>query len=269
MTLPDYSRTSIEKGSLPGWIKWAPLPVRSQYRKLREARQAPALTGNHLSATKIQLARDAGHQKRKFVGGSAKRAVDIIVASTALLVAAPMMLIVAAAVRCSMGGPVLFAQHRVGLNGHLFLCYKFRTMVLDGDEVLQRHFETNPAAAVEWRTTCKLTNDPRVTWLGLALRKASLDELPQLINVLRGDMSCVGPRPVVPTEIEQYGANQKDYFSVLPGITGLWQCSGRSKLSYSDRVALDVYYARNWSLWLDLRIMLRTVPALLRFDQSA
>ena len=211
----------------------------------------------------------ADPERRSFIGGSHKRMVDVVVAGLALVLAAPIMLIVAAAIYLTMGGPVMFAQRRVGWGGKHFDCLKFRTMVKDSDAVLKHYLATNPEAAREWYATCKLADDPRVTSLGHLLRKSSLDELPQLINILRGDMSCVGPRPVVPTEIEKYGEHQDAYLASLPGLTGSWQCSGRSTLDYADRVALDVAYARNWSLALDFNIMLRTVPALLRFRQSA
>jgi exopolysaccharide production protein ExoY len=203
------------------------------------------------------------------IGGNAKRAMDIALALIALVLAAPIMLLVAAAIRSSMGGPVLFSQERVGWGGRPFRCLKFRTMVTNGDEVLRRHLAADAEAKREWEATCKLADDPRVTRLGLLLRKSSLDELPQIVNILRGEMSCVGPRPVVPREIERYGALKDAYLDARPGLTGLWQTSGRSKLSYQDRVELDAEYARTWSLLLDVRIILRTIPALLKFDQSA
>jgi exopolysaccharide production protein ExoY len=211
----------------------------------------------------------ATRYRGQHLGGSTKRVLDLVVAAIALVLALPIMMMVALAVRIWMGGPVIFAQPRVGLDGQLFRCFKFRTMLADGDAVLKRYLDANPAAAQEWQSTCKLSHDPRVTPLGHLLRKSSLDELPQLINILRGEMSCVGPRPVVATEIEKYGANTGAYTCALPGLTGLWQCSGRSKLNYEERVALDVLYANNWSLRLDLWIMLRTIPAVLKFDQSA
>lgn len=204
-----------------------------------------------------------------YVGGLGKRLLDIILASTALVLAAPIMLIVAACIRSTMGGPVLFSQDRVGFNGVLFRCWKFRTMVTNADEVLREHLAKCPDSAREWETTCKLSRDPRITSLGQILRKSSLDELPQIFNILRGEMSCVGPRPVVPREIEKYGTHKSDYLRALPGLTGLWQCRGRSQLSYEDRVELDVQYVRSWSMAMDLRIIVLTVPALLRFNQSA
>ncbi len=142
-------------------------------------------------------------------------------------------------------------------------------MASNSDELLERHLAANPAAAREWRANCKLAHDPRVTPLGHLLRKSSLDELPQLFNVLRGEMSLVGPRPIVPGEIVRYGRHIGAYLSVRPGITGLWQVRGRNSVSYRARVARDRYYARHWSLKLDLALMLKTIPAVLKFDQTS
>jgi exopolysaccharide production protein ExoY len=203
------------------------------------------------------------------IGGRAKRVVDIALAATALALSLPLMLLVAIAVKATMGGPVMFSQHRIGRSGVPFRCYKFRTMVSNGEEVLRKHLAADPKAAIEWRETCKLLRDPRVTPLGNILRKSSLDELPQLLNILRGEMSCVGPRPVIPGELARYGDNAGAYLSSRPGLTGLWQTCGRSKLGYSDRVALDVHYANNWSLWLDFSIIIKTIPAVLNFNESA
>ena len=203
------------------------------------------------------------------LGGPAKRAMDIAIASLALVLVCPLMLMLVVLVHLSMGGPAFFAHRRVGRNGKVFRCYKFRTMVTNGDEVLQQYLAANPHAAVEWAMARKLQNDPRVTALGRLLRKSSLDELPQLINILRGEMSCVGPRPVTLDELERYGAHAPDYLSTRPGLTGLWQVSGRSSLSYEDRVALDSTYVRNWSLWLDIVLMLKTIPAVINAKTAA
>ncbi len=206
---------------------------------------------------------------RGATGGRLKRLMDLSIALTTLLLLAPLLGLAALAIRLTLGGPVLYRQLRVGLGGRTFLCYKFRTMVLDADEVLRRHLESNPEAEAEWLATQKLKNDPRVTPLGHLLRKSSIDELPQLLNVLRGDMSCVGPRPIVVSEIERYGAYAHEYMSARPGLTGLWQVSGRNQLPYRDRVALDRVYVRRWSLALDLMILLRTIPAVLRSDETS
>ena len=203
------------------------------------------------------------------VGGHSKRVFDILVASAALLLLAPLMLMLAGAIKLLMGGEVLYRHRRVGFAGKFFSCLKFRTMVSNGDEVLERHFKTNPAAAEEWRRTRKLANDPRITPYGYFLRKTSLDELPQLFNILRGEMSCVGPRPIVAEELHFYGDNAVDYFLARPGITGLWQVSGRSLATYEERVAFDLEYVRKWTLFEDVVILARTIPAVMNTEQAA
>jgi exopolysaccharide production protein ExoY len=203
------------------------------------------------------------------VGGVAKRIVDIVLATAVLVVAAPVMLMVAALIRICMGGPVIFGQQRLGFNGRVFTCYKFRSMAVDAGELLRRHLAADPSAAREWAETQKLRNDPRIGRLGQVLRKSSLDELPQLFNVLRGDMSLIGPRPIVIDEIWRYGRNAHAYFSARPGLTGMWQTSGRNRVSYAARVARDRYYVRRWSLRLDLVLLIKTVPTVLNFDLTA
>lgn len=203
------------------------------------------------------------------IGGAGKRIADIAIALICAILVLPLIVGVAIAVRLSMGGPVIYRHRRVGFGGRHFDCLKFRTMVANGDEVLARHLAANPAAAEEWRQNRKLTNDPRVTRLGSVLRKSSLDELPQLLNILRGEMSCVGPRPVAPEELERYGVHVQEYLRARPGITGSWQVSGRSSVSYGDRIRLDAEYVRGWWFGTDVLILLRTVPALLKMDQAA
>lgn len=203
------------------------------------------------------------------LGGRTKRLVDVLVALSALIVLAPMMLFLAALIRVTTGSNPIFAHERMGFGGRSFRCYKFRTMRPESDEILKRHLASNPQAADEWKRTRKLMNDPRINCLGNVLRKSSIDELPQLINVLKGDMSLVGPRPVVASELELYGRRAKHYFASRPGITGLWQVSGRSRVGYSTRVAMDSLYVRSWSPWLDAEILLKTIPAVTKFDQTA
>jgi exopolysaccharide production protein ExoY len=201
------------------------------------------------------------------VGGTLKRSLDIIVSLAGLILLGPLLLVVALLTYLSMGRPVIFAHERVGFDGKNFKCYKFRTMVNDAGAKLAVYLSQHPFAAEEWRICHKLKNDPRVTPLGLLLRKASVDELPQLINVLRGDMSCVGPRPVPRDELLRYRRSARYYRRVRPGLTGLWQVSGRSKTTYAYRVALDRTYVRSWSFWLDIKIILKTVPAVFRFHE--
>ena len=202
------------------------------------------------------------------LGGAWKRALDITVALCALVVLAPIMVLVAILIVVTMGRPIVFVQQRVGFGRTMFGCFKFRTMVPDAQERLTRYLAENPEAALLWHETQKLRHDPRITWLGHVLRKSSLDELPQLFNVLRGEMSCVGPRPVIATELGRYGAHAADYLSAKPGLTGMWQVGGRSTTSYAHRVNCDRYYVRRWSLMLDVVIMLRTIPAVMRFRDS-
>jgi lipopolysaccharide/colanic/teichoic acid biosynthesis glycosyltransferase len=161
------------------------------------------------------------------------------------------------------GGRPVFSHSRVGKDGRIFHCYKVRTMVLNAEERLEEILKNEPAAAKEWAEDFKLRNDPRITRIGRFLRKTSLDELPQLWNVLRGDMSLVGPRPVTEPEMQLYGRDAGAYCSVSPGVTGIWQVSGRNSLSFDERVALDNYYATHLSLREDLRILFMTVPAVL------
>lgn len=209
-------------------------------------------------------ARSVGNDRSsRAIGGVAKRAFDMIVAALFLLTFSPLLLLVAAAVRLGSPGPVLFGHTRVGHDGRPFRCWKFRSMVTDGDAVLEAHFASNPGARAEWEATRKLKDDPRVTPLGRVMRAYSVDELPQFFNVLLGDMSLVGPRPVVVEELERYGPAAAAYLAARPGLTGLWQISGRSDTSYGQRVALDSRYAAEWSLALDARILLRTVPVVL------
>lgn len=191
-----------------------------------------------------------------------KRLIDLCCATIGLMVFGPAMLFTALAIWRG-GGPVLFRQQRIGRGGAIFNCLKFRTMCVDAEQRLMEHLAQNPEAAREWHQRKKLSHDPRVTGLGRFLRKSSLDELPQLLNVLRGDMSIVGPRPIVHDEIEKYGQHFQTYCSVLPGITGLWQISGRSNVSYDERVRLDVEYVQTWSVATDIKIIAKTVPAVL------
>jgi lipopolysaccharide/colanic/teichoic acid biosynthesis glycosyltransferase len=195
-------------------------------------------------------------------------AVNAALALFILVFCAPLMVLTALAIYVYDGGPPLFAHRRVGREGRGFRCLKFRSMAVDAESRLERLLASDPAARREWEADHKLRRDPRVTPLGRILRKTSLDELPQLINVLRGEMNLVGPRPVVQAEACKYGHRFVHYCAVRPGITGLWQVSGRNNTSYGRRVALDVLYTRRKSLRLDLAILLRTVPAVLMRDGS-
>lgn len=192
-----------------------------------------------------------------------KRLMDIFVALVALFLFSPLMILIFIAMKVSDPGPTIFRHVRVGKEGKRFECLKFRTMVVNADRALKEHLQKDERARREWDESQKLTNDPRITNVGYFLRKTSLDELPQLINVLKGDMSIVGPRPIVDAEMCRYGDNIKYYLAARPGITGLWQVSGRSNCSYAERVAIDTKYVRSWTIGMDISIMFRTVPAVL------
>jgi Undecaprenyl-phosphate galactose phosphotransferase WbaP len=192
-----------------------------------------------------------------------KRMTDVAVSTLALALTLPLLLAIAMAVRCTSRGPALFGHRRIGRHGRPFVAWKFRTMRADADVVLREHLARDPAARREWERDLKLRDDPRVTRVGRWLRRLSLDELPQLWNVLRGEMSVVGPRPIVEKEVGLYGETFRLLALVRPGITGLWQVSGRNDLGYEERVTLDRFYVRHWSTCLDVYILARTVVALL------
>jgi exopolysaccharide production protein ExoY len=196
-------------------------------------------------------------------GGKAKRIFDVIVASITLFVFLPLFVFVILLLKLTDPGPVIFCHVRVGQGGRRFACLKFRSMVADSDKVLKSLLESDPVARMEWERSQKLTNDPRITTVGKFLRQSSLDELPQLINVIRGDMSLVGPRPVVPTEVGRYGDKLGLYLQARPGITGIWQVSGRNDCGYDQRIEMDANYVRNWRLSADIVILTRTLGAVI------
>jgi exopolysaccharide production protein ExoY len=207
-------------------------------------------------------------KQEKPLGGSAKRLFDLMISFSGILLYGPALLILVCLIYLTMGRPIFFSHERIGLRGRTFKCYKFRTMVNDARQKLEIYLRDNPAAMAEWEACHKLKNDPRITALGSLLRKSSLDELPQLINILRGDMSLVGPRPVTLDELSRYKKSARYYAKVRPGLTGLWQVRGRSSTTYQSRVALDRAYVVNWSIWLDIRILIETIPAVFRFHET-
>ncbi len=192
-----------------------------------------------------------------------QRVLDMSVATLLLFILAPVFALLTLAVWINDGGPAFYGQTRIGRHGRSFRCWKFRSMVTDSDAVLAKVLALSAEARAEWARDHKLRSDPRITWIGRFLRSSSLDELPQIWNVLRGEMSLVGPRPIVVAEVGRYGARFHDYCTCRPGITGLWQVSGRNDTSYRRRVAIDAVYARRATLWLDLSILARTIPAVL------
>ncbi|MDD5599891.1 MAG: undecaprenyl-phosphate galactose phosphotransferase WbaP [Victivallaceae bacterium] len=192
-----------------------------------------------------------------------KKATDCCLALLIFLTALPVMLLCAIIIKLTSRGPAIYKARRLGLHGKPFAVYKFRTMRVGADKQLEACLENNPAAQKEWQENFKLKKDPRVTWFGAFLRRCSLDELPQLFNVLKGEMSLIGPRPIVESELKQYADKYEMIASIKPGITGLWQVSGRSELDYGERVELDSYYLMNWNIWLDIFILMKTVKEVL------
>jgi len=184
---------------------------------------------------------------------------DYLLTLGGLVVVLPLLWIIGICVFCSNPGSVIYKHKRVGKNGKPFYCYKFRTMGNNAQAELERILEENPLAQAEWEISYKLKDDPRVTRIGGFLRRTSLDELPQVFNVLKGEMSLVGPRPIVRAELEKYGEYQAEYLAVTPGITGYWQVNGRSDTTYEERVQMDLWYIYNWSLWLDIKLLWKTI----------
>jgi Undecaprenyl-phosphate galactose phosphotransferase WbaP len=193
-----------------------------------------------------------------------RRILDVSVAVAGLIFLMPLLIVVAILVKLQDGGPIFFAQPRLGRAGKVFQCWKFRTMVVDAQARLDELLAHNPAARREWQRDHKLKADPRITALGAFLRKSSIDEIPQLWNVIMGEMSIVGPRPIVRAEIPRYASRFEHYCRVKPGLTGLWQISGRNDTTYRRRVAMDSLYVRRRTILMDLQIIVATVPAVLR-----
>lgn len=218
----------------------------------------------------VRLFREPLSEIEKFI----KRSSDIAISILAILVLLPLWLVVSILIKRDSKGQVLFRQERVGMDGRIFLCYKFRTMEADSEDLLHREaYQKNiggesdaNAGNAEDPVFGKVKNDPRVTRFGKSLRRSSFDELPQILNVLNGDMSIVGPRPPIPYEVEEYDIWHRKRLDMKPGITGLWQVSGRNRLTFEEMVKIDLFYIENWSLWLDLKIIVLTLPAILRGD---
>lgn len=238
-------------------------PALQQHTDIQSTSASAENTSFLLSSSSAEPVIAHAISSREPHGDPSGRFLDLVVASLLLLFMLPLMGACALAVGLGGGGAVLFRHTRVGRDGREFQCLKFRTMVRDSDAVFQQILKSDRKAREEWLAVQKLRNDPRVTFCGRFLRRYCLDELPQLFNVLAGDMSVVGPRPIVASEISRYGAGFCDYCSVKPGLTGLWQVSGRHRLPYEERVRLDCEYARIKSVSADLLILWRTVPVVL------
>lgn len=240
-----FSRTIILHESLNFGNQWA----------------KPVDLGQHLGLEVMQRLLDT---KRL----AAKRCVDVLLALFLLVVLLPVFVLLALIITLSTPGPVFFRHGRLGRGGKPFKAWKFRTMVANADAVLKDMLSRSPEMLNAWENCHKLAKDPRITPVGRFLRNTSLDELPQLFNVIRGEMSLIGPRPIVQAEIEKYGESYKMVSKVRPGMTGLWQVSGRSRLTYAERVELDAYYIKNWSFWLDMYILLKTPLAVFKCSDA-
>lgn len=280
-TLPRLPRVQMEEvASQPG-IQWV-IALEHAQSDLREywlrslalwgatdINVIPAMRGvplhgtdmSHFFSHEVALLR-MRNNLRRWPARLTKRIFDTLAAIILLLVLSPLLLLLAVLIRRD-GGAALFAHPRVGKNGRIFNCYKFRSMVVDAEQQLEKLLQKHPELSAQWKNERKLKNDPRVSAIGHFLRRSSLDELPQLINVVRGEMSLVGPRPIVRTELKRYGHDAGYYLMVRPGMTGLWQVSGRSDVEYEKRVYLDTWYVKNWSIWYDLVILAKTCRVVL------
>lgn len=206
---------------------------------------------------------------RTFSYSVIKRILDIVLVIASFPIVLPLGSAIAVIVMITSPGPIFFSHRRIGRNGIFFSMWKFRTMCTNSAEVLERHLALHPEDRITWNRDHKLRNDPRITPIGCLLRKSSLDELPQLWNILTGKMSLVGPRPIIASEVEKYDRDFAYYLSVIPGLTGLWQCSGRSSVSYETRVKLDRRYVETWSLVADIKILCKTCLQVLQFKDAA
>ncbi|MBE6945551.1 MAG: sugar transferase [Ruminococcaceae bacterium] len=191
----------------------------------------------------------------------AKRAMDILLAGVGTVIAAPFILLIVLAIKLDSKGPAFYVHNRIGKNGKPLRLYKFRSMYINADQLFQQF---TPEQKAEWQENFKLREDPRITRVGSFLRRSSLDELPQLLNILQGNLSVVGPRPVVAEELEKYGPNKERFLSVTPGLTGYWQAFTRSDGTYEDRMAMELYYVDHANLWWDIKIILATVGSVLK-----
>jgi Undecaprenyl-phosphate galactose phosphotransferase WbaP len=199
------------------------------------------------------------HRLRMSWNLTIKRCLDVGMVIAGGIIILPFLLVIALLIKLSSPGPVLYKHKRLGQNGKELAVYKFRSMVAKADEKLKAMLEADPKLRAEWETNFKLKDDPRITGIGKFLRRTSFDEFPQLINIIKGEMSLVGPRPVTRGEVERYGEDFYRIFSVKPGLTGLWQVSGRSDTDYEERIAYDSYYLQSWSVWIDIWVLYKTI----------
>lgn len=218
-------------------------------------------TTENIETTSLRTQSDVKTKISKKVYIKIKRVIDVISASVALILLSPLFAIIAIAIKIDSKGPVFFAHKRIGKNGKIIKLYKFRSMVINAEELIKSF---TPEQMREYKENYKLTNDPRITKVGKFLRKTSLDELPQLINIINGDLSIIGPRPVVADELEKYGVNKDKFLSVTPGLTGYWAANGRSNTTYEQRMEMELYYIDNLSLKMDIKVFFKTILSVLK-----
>ena len=218
-------------------------------------------TTENIETTSLRTQSDVKTKISKKVYIKIKRVIDVILASVALILLSPLFAIIAIAIKIDSKGPVFFAHKRIGKNGKIIKLYKFRSMVINAEELIKSF---TPEQMREYKENYKLTNDPRITKVGKFLRKTSLDELPQLINIINGDLSIIGPRPVVADELEKYGVNKDKFLIVTPGLTGYWAANGRSNTTYEQRMEMELYYIDNLSLKMDIKVFFKTILSVLK-----
>ena len=218
-------------------------------------------TTENIETTSLRTQSDVKTKISKKVYIKIKRVIDVILASVALILLSPLFAIIAIAIKIDSKGPVFFAHKRIGKNRKIIKLYKFRSMVINAEELIKSF---TPEQMREYKENYKLTNDPRITKVGKFLRKTSLDELPQLINIINGDLSIIGPRPVVADELEKYGVNKDKFLSVTPGLTGYWAANGRSNTTYEQRMEMELYYIDNLSLKMDIKVFFKTILSVLK-----
>ncbi len=218
-------------------------------------------TTENIETTSLRTQSDVKTKISKKVYIKIKRVIDVILASVALILLSPLFAIIAIAIKIDSKGPVFFAHKRIGKNGKIIKLYKFRSMVINAEELIKSF---TPEQMKEYKENYKLTNDPRITKVGKFLRKTSLDELPQLINIINGDLSIIGPRPVIADELEKYGTNKDKFLSVTPGLTGYWAANGRSNTTYEQRMEMELYYIDNLSLKMDIKVFFKTILSVVK-----
>ena len=218
-------------------------------------------TTENIETTSLRTQSNVQTKISKKVYIKVKRVIDVILASIALILLSPLFAIIAIAIKIDSKGPVFFAHKRIGKNGKIIKLYKFRSMVINAEELIKSF---TPEQMKEYKENYKLTNDPRITKVGKFLRKTSLDELPQLINIINGDLSIIGPRPVIADELEKYGTNKDKFLSVTPGLTGYWAANGRSNTTYEQRMEMELYYIDNLSLKMDIKVFFKTILSVVK-----